>query len=189
MENVTCSRPQLKVPQLRIAPGTAKTGINHSTPASVRSTIYLHILRRSISDHHLKLLCEMPSVIFYTNRNMPLHPKLWGRAGIMTFQFSVPCNKSTPLSQETLEVKPMIFALPHWGKDNTVKTWHLPCTAAAGTKLLHFNLDIPTGAPLYPVVSIYVCVWGGGGQQAGRVGLQLTMTHYICHHILILILW
>ena len=97
-------------------------------------TSYLHILRRSISDHHLKLLCEMPSVIFYTNRNMPLHPKLWGRAGIMTFQFSVPCNKSTPLSQETLEVKPMIFALPHWGKDNAVKTWHLPCTAAAGTK-------------------------------------------------------
>ena len=134
VENVTCSRPQLKVPQLRIEPGTAKTGINHSTPASVRSTIYLHILRRSISDHHLKLLCEMPSVIFYTNRNMPLHPKLWGRAGIMTFQLSLPCNKSTPLSQETLEVKPMIFALPHWGKDNTVKTWHLPCTAAAGTK-------------------------------------------------------
>ena len=30
VENVNCSRPQLKVPQLRIEPGTAKTGINHS---------------------------------------------------------------------------------------------------------------------------------------------------------------
>ena len=29
--------------------------------------------------------------------------------------------------------------------------------------------------------SIHICVCvcvGGGGQQAGRVGLQLTMTHY-----------
>ena len=36
--NVTCSRPQQKAPWLRIELGTSGTGVNHSTPAPVRST-------------------------------------------------------------------------------------------------------------------------------------------------------
>ena len=36
--NVTCSRPQRKAPRLRIEPRTSGTGVNHSTPAPVRST-------------------------------------------------------------------------------------------------------------------------------------------------------
>ena len=35
---MTCSRPQRKAPRLRIEPGTSGTGVNHSTPAPVRST-------------------------------------------------------------------------------------------------------------------------------------------------------
>ena len=35
--NVTCSWPQRKALRLRIEPGTSGTGVNHSTPAPVRS--------------------------------------------------------------------------------------------------------------------------------------------------------
>ena len=42
--NVTCSRPQQKAPRLRIEPATSGTGVNHSTPAPVRSTLVKALL-------------------------------------------------------------------------------------------------------------------------------------------------
>ena len=95
---MTCSRPQRKAPRLRIEPGTSGTGVNHSTPAPVRSTVRIHMVSQNIRinlSHILLVIVKYCHAVLWQNLNLTLRqisvggktfdgeiPKEWSLANI-----------------------------------------------------------------------------------------------------------